>query len=69
MLETISRQMNGWWGRGARISAGLLLIVVGLAVGGSTPLGLVLAIVGLVPLGMGAWGHCLVEALVPRRAA
>ena len=52
--------MNGVWGRLARIIVGLALIAYGLLILGGTA-GIILAIVGLVPLVMGLWGHCLLE--------
>jgi Inner membrane protein YgaP-like, transmembrane domain len=54
--------MNGIWGRLARIIVGVALIAYGLLALGGTA-GIILAIVGLVPLVMGLWGHCLVEAV------
>jgi hypothetical protein len=48
---------------------GLALMGIGVGVAGLTPAGIVLVALGLVPIAMGAWGHCLVEALSPRQAA
>jgi|GEM_PF-761126 len=54
--------MNGVWGRGLRGLLGIALIGYGLfSLGGST--GTIIAIIGLVPLALGAWGHCLLELL------
>jgi len=55
-------------GRAARLLAGLALIGAGAAVGGTG--GLVLALIGLVPLAAGAVGACLAGPLprVPMRA-
>jgi hypothetical protein len=50
--------MNSPGGRLARILAGLAFIVIGLAVIGGTG-GLILAVVGLVPLGAGLGDVCL----------
>lgn len=50
--------MNGPVGRLARIVAGLVLITLGLRTGGA---GYALAVVGLVPLVMATWGHCMLE--------
>lgn len=50
-------------GRAARVVAGLALIVVGLAVVGGTD-GMVLALIGLVPLGAGAADVCLFGPLL-----
>ncbi len=50
-------------GRLARIVAGLVLIGVGLGVVQGTA-GVVIAVVGLVPLGAGALDVCVISALV-----
>ena len=68
-MNEISRGMNTRWGRAARIILGLVLMGIGVGVAGATPAGIALVAVGLVPIAMGAWGHCLVEALTPRPAA
>jgi hypothetical protein len=49
-------------GRIARIVAGLVLIVVGLAMVGGT-WGIVLAVVGLVPLAAGVFDFCVFAPL------
>lgn len=49
-------------GRIARIVAGILLVVVGLLVLGGTG-GIVLAVIGLVPLAAGAFDFCLFAPL------
>ena len=60
--------MNTTTGRAARAVLGLALIAWGLAsLGGTT--GLIVAIVGLVPLAMGLWGRCLLELIAPQRAS
>lgn len=48
-------------GRGLRIVAGLVLIVLGFIVGGAG--GVVLGAVGLVPLAAGLFGFCLFAPL------
>ncbi|MGO9501502.1 MAG: YgaP-like transmembrane domain [Streptosporangiaceae bacterium] len=60
--------MNSRAGRAARAAVGLALIGTGAAVGGTG--GLVLALIGLVPLAAGAAGACLAAPLlrVPLRA-
>jgi hypothetical protein len=68
-VNEISRGMNTGWGRAARIVLGLALMGIGIGVAGATLAGIVLVGLGLVPIAMGAWGHCLVEALTPRHAA
>lgn len=57
--------MNGGIGRAARIVLGLALIALGLlSIQGTV--GVVVAIVGLVPLVMGIWGRCLLELVAPK---
>ncbi len=62
------RFMNGTAGRSARVLAGLALIIGGIAAGGTG--GLVLAVIGVIPLAAGAAGACLAAPLlhVPLRA-
>jgi hypothetical protein len=50
--------LQGRSGRIARVVLGLALVYVGLAMIGGTA-GLLLAIVGLLPIAMGIWGPCL----------
>lgn len=52
--------MNGFWGRVLRGILGLALIAYGLLGLGGTA-GVILALIGLIPLALGAWGHCLLE--------
>ncbi len=60
--------MQAYTGRALRVILGLALIYLGLAVVGGT-VGIVVAIVGLVPIAMGAWGPCLVGFIYkPTRA-
>jgi hypothetical protein len=54
--------MSSGLGRGLRIVAGIILIAVGLAVVGGTG-GIVLAVVGLVPLLAGVFDVCLFAPL------
>jgi hypothetical protein len=54
--------MSSGLGRGLRIVAGIILIAVGLAVVGGTG-GIMLAVVGLVPLLAGAFDVCLFAPL------
>jgi Inner membrane protein YgaP-like, transmembrane domain len=62
-MTNIVEFMNGAIGRSVRVLLGIALIVYGLfALGGSG--GIVVAAVGLVPIGLGVWGHCLFEPLV-----
>ncbi|MGE5138558.1 MAG: DUF2892 domain-containing protein [Rudaea sp.] len=64
-MESLVHFMNIGVGRGLRFVLGVVLIYVGLAVVSGT-LGLILAIVGLVPIAMAAWGHCLLEVAAPK---
>ena len=57
--------MNSAAGRGLRIVAGLALIVIGLASVGGTG-GVILAVVGLVPLFAGIANVCLFAPLFGR---
>ncbi len=50
--------MQGNLGRVVRVVLGLALIYVGLAVVGGA-LGAVVALIGVLPIAMGAWGPCL----------
>lgn len=52
--------MNSVVGRAARVILGLVLIYVGLSVVGGTG-GTILAVVGVVPILLGATGRCLIE--------
>ncbi len=65
-MAQIVHFMMGTWGRVARIVLGLALIAYGLTVLGGTT-GLVLAAVGLVPLGLGLSGHCVLEPFAGRQ--
>jgi len=50
--------MQGTFGRLLRVVLGLALVYVGLAVVGGTA-GIVVAVIGLLPIAMGVWGPCL----------
>lgn len=52
-----ARFMASGIGRGVRILAGIVLMIVGWALGGA--LGVVLALVGLVPLAAGVFNFCV----------
>jgi hypothetical protein len=62
------RFMNKPFGRIARIVAGGALIVWGFGFSGASTLGVVLGIVGILPLAMGLWGRCLPEFFVSHPA-
>jgi hypothetical protein len=52
--------MNSTAGRALRVILGFALVSVGLVTLGG-PLGAIVAIIGLVPIAMGAWGRCLLQ--------
>jgi hypothetical protein len=58
----VVKVMNSPQGRAGRVLGGVVLIVAGVLAGGSG--GLVLALVGLVPLAAGATGVCLAAPLL-----
>lgn len=64
-MQNLIHFMNNWVGRFARIVLGLALIYVGLVVLGGTT-GLLVAIVGLIPLVMGIVGRCLLQFVFPQ---
>jgi len=65
---TVVKLMNGTAGRSGRVLAGLALIIAGITVGGTS--GVVLAVIGVVPLAAGAVGVSLAAPLLraPLRA-
>ena len=54
--------MAGPVGRLARIAIGIVLVVIGLSSGGTG--GIILAVVGLVPIAMGVMNRCLLSPLI-----
>ena len=64
----VVKLMNGTAGRSGRVLAGLALTITGITIGGTG--GLVLAVIGAVPLAAGAAGACLAAPLLhtPLRA-
>ncbi len=57
-MNTLISFMQNYLGRAVRVMLGLVLIYAGLFVlGGRT--GLVVAVVGLLPIALGVWGPCL----------
>jgi hypothetical protein len=64
MMSGVIEFMNGSVGRGVRIILGVALIAFGLLSLGGT-IGLVVALIGLIPLVMGLWGRCLIELVAP----
>jgi hypothetical protein len=64
-VTSIIRFMNNAFGRALRFALGVALIAYGLLVLGGTA-GIVVAVVGLLPIGLAVWGHCLLEVFAPR---
>ena len=58
--------MNTWMGRLLRIVLGLALMYVGFVVMGASVLGIIVAIIGIVPILMGVIGRCLIEFILPQ---
>lgn len=56
--------MNSVWGRAARVILGLALIWYGLFVLGGTA-GVIVAVIGLLPIGLGLAGRCVLELFAP----
>jgi DUF2892 family protein len=63
-MNTIVEFMNAAVGRSLRVALGVVLIAYGLVLGG-TP-GIVVAAIGLAPIALGVWGHCLLEPFTSR---
>ena len=59
-MSGLIKFMNSVTGRALRVVLGLVLIYLGLAVIGGTT-GLVVAVIGLLPIAMGVWGKCLLQ--------
>jgi len=64
-VTSIIGYMNRALGRALRFVLGVALIAYGLLVLGGT-VGTVVAIVGLLPIALALWGHCLLELAAPR---
>lgn len=58
---TFAAFMSGGLGRGLRVVAGLVLIVLGIRM--HTAIGTIVAIAGIVPLAAGAFNWCLAAPL------
>ncbi|MGC9221769.1 MAG: YgaP-like transmembrane domain [Solirubrobacteraceae bacterium] len=54
--------MQSAFGRAARAIVGIALVVLGIAIGGAG--GIIILIVGLVPLAAGLFGFCLIAPLI-----
>ena len=57
-MNGLNNFMQGAVGRVARVVLGLALVYIGLALVGGTA-GVVIAVIGLLPIAMGVWGPCL----------
>jgi hypothetical protein len=64
-MTSIITFMNGGIGRSVRFLLGVGLIVYGLFGLGGT-VGTLVAAIGLVPIALAMWGHCLLEPFAPR---
>ena len=64
-MRAVIHFFNGIIGRSLRVVLGVTLIASGLLVL-SGPGGAILAFVGLVPIGLGVRGRCLLEAIAAR---
>ena len=64
-MTSIIGFMNKAVGRALRFVLGVALIAYGLLVLGGT-VGTVVAIVGLLPIALALWGHCLLELVALR---
>ncbi len=69
MSALISFMQNNF-GRSLRVILGLVLVYAGLFVLGGT-FGVIVAIIGLLPIAMGVWGPCLLGFVFkqPKRAS
>lgn len=61
--------MNGVAGRLLRIVLGLVLIWWGFFASGGTTLGIIVGVIGIVPLVMGLWGRCLLQFVFGKSAS
>ncbi len=67
-MTSLVHFMNASFGRAARVLLGAGLLGYGLlALGGAA--GILVAVVGLVPIGLGLKARCLLEPLAPARQA
>ncbi|MGE5263996.1 MAG: DUF2892 domain-containing protein [Acidobacteriota bacterium] len=57
-MNALINFMQGTAGRALRVILGMVLIYAGLFILGGT-LGIMVAVIGIVPLAMGIWGPCL----------
>lgn len=61
--------MDKPFGRIARVAAGAALMVWGFGLSGGSTVGLVVGVVGILPLAMGLWGRCLPELFMSHPSA
>ena len=59
-MNKLVEVMESTWGRGLRVLLGLALVYLGLATIGGT-MGIIIAVIGVVPTIMGLGGPCLVR--------
>jgi hypothetical protein len=63
-MASIITFLNGGIGRSLRFLLGVGLIVYGLFGLGNVA-GTVVAVIGLAPIALAVWGHCLLEPFAP----
>jgi len=66
-MSNLIQFLNGAFGRVVRVALGVAFIWYGLLVLGGTA-GAILAVVGLVPIGLGVRGRCLLELVANKTA-
>ncbi len=66
-MTNLIQFLNGAFGRLLRVALGVGLIWYGLLVLGGTA-GAILAVVGLIPIGLGLSGRCLLELVASKTA-
>jgi len=62
-MNKLVEVMESTWGRGLRVLLGLALVYLGLATIGGT-MGIIIAVIGVVPIIMGLWRPCLVRFVI-----
>ncbi len=67
-MNALVQFMNTWMGRLLRIVLGLALLYVGFGMMGSSVFGIVIGVIGIVPILMAAIGRCLIEFVIPKPA-
>ncbi len=60
-MDAFILSMDNPAGRVLRVAVGVALVVWGFGSSGPSPAGVVLGLIGFVPIVMGVWGRCLPE--------